>query len=54
MFGFLDLRNIIPKTFINNEVVYQTDGYKVIQDTKSYFRQRKIRRLQKNIMNLVK
>ncbi|PEZ75310.1 hypothetical protein CN384_07285 [Bacillus thuringiensis] len=54
MFGFLDLRNIIPKTFINNEVVYQTDGYKVIQDTKSYFRQRKIRRLQTNIMNLVK
>ncbi|WP_242289275.1 MULTISPECIES: hypothetical protein [unclassified Bacillus cereus group] len=54
MFGFLDLRNIIPKTFINNEVVYRTDGHKVIQDTKSYFKQRRIRRLQKNIMNLIK
>ncbi|MEK4787245.1 MULTISPECIES: hypothetical protein [Bacillus] len=54
LFCFLDLRNLIPKTFIDNQVEYQTDGYKVIQDTKSYFRLRKIRRLQKNIMNLVK
>ena len=54
LFCFLDLRNLIPKTFIDNQVVFPTDGYQIMQDTKSYFRLRKIRRLQKNIMNLVK
>ncbi|HHT7008643.1 TPA: site-2 protease family protein [Bacillus cereus] len=54
LFCFLDLRNLIPKTFIDNQVEYQTDGYKVKQDTKSYFRKRRIRRLQKNIMNLAR
>ncbi|MFJ8528446.1 hypothetical protein [Bacillus sp. NPDC094106] len=54
LFCFLDLKNLIPNTFIQNNVVYQTDGYKIIQDTKSHFKQRRIIRLQKNIMKLVK